>query len=91
MQENKIQNDIFNEIFSDSPLEHLVKILPQLSPSALQNALDSLFAEYSAMSLIIEDNALEGKMREYLDDSRIANAKQDLAIRAMSEILSQGD
>ena len=91
MQEKEMQNDIFDEMFSDSPLEHLVKILPQLSPSALQNALDSLFAEYSAMNLIIEDSALEGKMREYLDDLRIADAKQDLALRVMSEVLSQGD
>lgn len=88
MQKN---NDIFDEIFSDSPLEHLVKILPNLPPQALQNALEQLFAEYATLNLIIEDNALEGKIREYLGDSRIQSAKQDLSLRIMSEILSQGD
>lgn len=88
MQKN---NDIFDEIFNDSPFEHLVKILPNVAPQALYNTLERFFAEYASMSLLIEDNALDSKLLEYTHDSRIDSAKQDLAIKMMSDILSQGD
>lgn len=90
MQKN---NDIFDEIFESSPLEHLIKILPQLSPSALQNALEAIFAEYAIMERVIENENLGDKVRELNQtrDSAIDSRKQDLALRLMHEVLSQGD
>ena len=92
MQKN---NDIFDEMFSATPLEHFIKILPQLSPSALQTALESLFAEYAIMEKIIEDNNLGDEVRESLrelrNDSAIVARGQDLSIRIMHEVLSCGD
>lgn len=92
MQKN---NDIFDEMFSATPLEHFIKILPQLSPSALQSALEAVFAEYAIMEKIIEDKNLGDEVRESLhklrNDSAINARTQDLAIRIMHEVLSQGD
>ena len=90
MQKN---NDIFDEIFESSPLEHLIKILPQLSPSALQNVLEAIFAEYAIMERVIENENLGDKVRELNQtrDSTIDSRKQDLALRLMHEVLSQGD
>lgn len=92
MQKN---NDIFDEMFSATPLEHFIKILPQLSPSALQVALETLFAEYAIMEKIIEDNNLgdevRQKLRELHNDSAIVARGQDLSIRIMHEVLSNGD
>ena len=92
MQKN---NDIFDEMFSATPLEHFIKILPQLSPSALQTALEQLFAEYAIMEKILEDKDLGDEVRQNLrelrDDSAIGARGQDLAIRIMHEVLSQGD
>ena len=90
MQKN---NDIFDEIFESSPLEHLIKILPNLSPSALQNALEAIFAEYAIMERVIENENLGDKVREQnlVRDSAIDSRKQDLALRLMHEVLSQGD
>ncbi|MGX2981781.1 DUF2018 family protein [Helicobacter sp. 23-1045] len=90
MQKN---NDIFDEIFESSPLEHLIKILPQLSPSALQTALEAIFAEYAIMERVIENENLGEKVRELNQtrDSAIDSRKQDLALRLMHEVLSQGD
>ena len=90
MQKN---NDIFDEIFESSPLEHLIKILPQLSPSALQSALEAIFAEYAIMERVIENENLGEKVRELnlTRDSAIDSRKQDLALRLMHEVLSQGD
>ena len=90
MQKN---NDIFDEIFESSPLEHLIKILPQLSPSALQTALEAIFAEYAIMERVIENENLGDKVRELnqVRDSAIDSRKQDLALRLMHEVLSQGD
>ena len=90
MQKN---NDIFDEIFESSPLEHLIKILPQLSPSALQTALETIFAEYAIMERVIENENLGEKVRELNQtrDSAIDSRKQDLALRLMHEVLSQGD
>ncbi|MGX3010748.1 DUF2018 family protein [Helicobacter sp. 23-1044] len=90
MQKN---NDIFDEIFESSPLEHLIKILPQLSPSALQTALEAIFAEYAIMERVIENENLGEKVRELnqMRDSAIDSRKQDLALRLMHEVLSQGD
>lgn len=92
MQKN---NDIFDEMFSATPLEHFIKILPQLSPSALQSALEAVFAEYAIMEKIIEDNNLGDEVRKSLhklrNDSAINARTQDLAIRIMHEVLSQGD
>lgn len=92
MQKN---NDIFDEMFSATPLEHFIKILPQLSPSALQTTLEALFAEYAIMEKIIEDNNLgdevRQKLRELRNDSAIVARGQDLSIRIMHEVLSNGD
>ena len=90
MQKN---NDIFDEIFESSPLEHLIKILPQLSPNALQSALEAIFAEYAIMERVIENENLGEKVRELnlTRDSAIDSRKQDLALRLMHEVLSQGD
>ena len=90
MQKN---NDIFDEIFESSPLEHLIKILPNLSPSALQSALEAIFAEYAIMERVIENENLGDKVRELNQtrDSAIDSRKQDLALRLMHEVLSQGD
>ena len=90
MQKN---NDIFEESFETSPLEHLIKILPQLSPSALQTALEAIFAEYAIMERVIENENLGEKVREQnlVRDSAIDSRKQDLALRLMHEVLSQGD
>lgn len=92
MQKN---NDIFDDIFNSTPLEHLIKILPQLSPSALQGALESLFSEYAIMEKAIEDKNLGDYVRESLrelrNNSSIEIRRQDLAIRIMHEVLSQGD
>lgn len=92
MQKN---NDIFDEIFESSPLEHLIKILPNLSPSALQSALETIFAEYAIMERVIENENLGDKVRESMrnlrQDSSIDSRKQDLALRLMHEVLSQGD
>ena len=92
MQKN---NDIFDEMFSATPLEHFIKILPQLSPSALQTALESLFTEYAIMESVIEERDLGEAVREMTQkfhaDSALAGRKQDLAIRIMHEVLSNGD
>lgn len=90
MQKN---NDIFDEIFNSEPIEHLIKILPQLSPSALQKALEAIFAEYAIMEQVIERNNLGDEVRQFLDKSsqEIQGRKQDLSIRIMHEVLSQGD
>ena len=92
MQKN---NDIFDDMFSATPLEHFIKILPQLSPSALQTVLEQLFAEYAIMEKIIEDNNLGDEVRESLrklrNDSATNTRTQDLAIRIMHEVLSCGD
>lgn len=84
-------NDIFDEIFDSSPMEHLIRILPQLSPSALQNALDGLFSEYAIMERVIENENLGEKVREIVRDSALDSRSQDLALRIMHEVLSQGD
>lgn len=84
-------NDIFDEIFDSSPMEHLIRILPQLSPSALQNALDGLFSEYAIMERVIENENLGEKVREIVRDSALDSRLQDLALRIMHEVLSQGD
>lgn len=87
----KKNNDIFDEIFDSSPMEHLIRILPQLSPSALQNALDGLFSEYAIMERVIENENLGEKVREIVRDSALDSRSQDLALRIMHEVLSQGD
>lgn len=84
-------NDIFDEIFDSSPMEHLIRILPQLSPSALQNALEGLFSEYAIMERVIENENLGDKVREIVRDSALDSRSQDLALRIMHEVLSQGD
>ncbi len=84
-------NDIFDEIFDSSPMEHLIRILPQLSPSALQNALEGLFSEYAIMERVIENENLGEKVREIVRDSALDSRSQDLALRIMHEVLSQGD
>lgn len=84
-------NDIFDEIFDSSPMEHLIRILPQLSPSALQNALEGLFSEYAIMERVIENENLGDKVREIVRDSALDSRLQDLALRIMHEVLSQGD
>ncbi len=86
-------NDIFDEIFDSSPMEHLIRILPQLSPSALQNALEGLFSEYAIMERVIENENLDEKVRELnqVRDSALDSRSQDLALRIMHEVLSQGD
>lgn len=88
MQKN---NDIFDDIFNSEPIEHLIKILPQLSPSALQKTLEAIFAEYAAMECVIEKHNLGLEVRSKLSDSQIMARKQDLSIRIMHEVLSQGD
>lgn len=87
----KKNNDIFDEIFDSSPMEHLIRILPQLSPSALQNALEGLFSEYAIMERVIENENLGDKVREIVRDSALDSRLQDLALRIMHEVLSQGD
>lgn len=89
----KKNNDIFDEIFDSSPMEHLIRILPQLSPSALQNALEGLFSEYAIMERVIENENLGEKVRELnqVRDSALDSRSQDLALRIMHEVLSQGD
>ncbi len=87
----KKNNDIFDEIFDSSPMEHLIRILPQLSPSALQNALEGLFSEYAIMERVIENENLGDKVREIVRDSALDSRSQDLALRIMHEVLSQGD
>lgn len=86
-------NDIFDEIFDSSPMEHLIRILPQLSQSALQNALEGLFSEYAIMERVIENENLGDKVRELnqVRDSVLDSRSQDLALRIMHEVLSQGD
>ncbi len=79
------------DIFAGEPLEHFIKILPNLAPQALQKAFERLFSEYAAMNLLIEDRGLEENLSEYLYDARVSGISQDLSIRIMSEILSQGD
>lgn len=89
----KKNNDIFDEIFDSSPMEHLIRILPQLSPSALQNALEGLFSEYAIMERVIENENLDEKVRELnqVRDSALDSRLHDLALRIMHEVLSQGD
>lgn len=89
----KKNNDIFDEIFDSSPMEHLIRILPQLSPSALQNALEGLFSEYAIMERVIENENLGEKVRELnqVRDFALDSRLQDLALRIMHEVLSQGD
>ncbi|RDU64818.1 DUF2018 family protein [Helicobacter sp. MIT 14-3879] len=83
--------DIFDELFSSEPMEHLVKILQNASPRAIQNTLDVFFSEYAALSILVEENNLEDKILESKSNDKVKTFKQDLAIRLMSDILSQGD
>lgn len=82
--------DYAGDIFGDDPIEHLVKILQNASPMAVRNAIDSLFKDYSILEIAIE-NSLEmdadAILKNYQD--KITLSKQDLAIKLMSEILSQ--
>lgn len=82
-------NDIFDELFNSDPIEHLVKILQNAAPQAIQNTLEQFLSEYAAMSNLLEKNGLESSLIEEL--SSVGTQKQDLAIRLMSDILSQGD
>lgn len=82
-------NDIFDELFNSDPMEHLIKILQHAPPQAIQNTLEQFLSEYAAMSNLLEKNGLESSLIEEI--SNIGTQKQDLAIRLMSDILSQGD
>lgn len=82
-------NDVFDELFNSDPVEHLVKILQNASPRAIQNTLERFLSEYAAMSMVLEKHSLESNLNEELFN--ITTQKQDLAIRLMSDVLSQGD
>lgn len=82
-------NDMFDELFDSDPVEHLVKILQNASLQAIQNALEQFLSEYAAMSMVLEKHCLESSVSEALFD--VTTQKQDLAIRLMTDILSQGD
>ncbi|RAX53061.1 hypothetical protein CCY99_06760 [Helicobacter sp. 16-1353] len=79
-----------DDIFDGEPIEHLVKILQNGSPQAIKNSIEALFSEYAILELIAEkglsDEISDIKIN-YKDHIEVA--KQDLAIRLMSNILSQ--
>lgn len=76
-------------LFDGEPLEHLVKILPNASPRAILNALSALFGEYAALNIALERGLGDFASVEREFGEEIKKAKQDLALRLMSEILSQ--
>lgn len=79
----------FDDIFSGDPVEHLVKILQNASPQAIQNAIEGLFCDYAILEIAVEEGiSKDNDIRSAYKD-RINTAKYDLAIRLMSDILSQ--
>lgn len=85
--------DIFDELLSGNPTEHLASILRNAPLQAIQNSLETFFSEYAILNAIIEENELESKIPEFKNKLKddMENLKQDLSIRLMSDILSQGD
>ena len=77
------------DIFGGNPLEHLVKILQNASPQAIQNALEGFFGDYAILEIAIEEGINNASDIKHRYEDRIGIAKQDLAIRLMSDILSQ--
>ncbi len=75
-----------DNLFGGEPMEHLVKILQHASPQAIENSLTELFNEYALLHHIVENHGLLNEMNCL---NNIKNAKEDLAIRLMSDILSQ--
>lgn len=79
-----------DDIFDGEPIEHLVKILQNASPQAIRNSIENLFGEYAILNLAIEEGLtdnIDNIKTNYRDQIKVA--KQDLAIRLMSDILSQ--
>lgn len=82
--------DNIDELFASNPMEHLVKILQNASPQAITNALDVLFEEYSILNLAIEEQLkYDTKKIKNIYEKDILISKSDLAIRLMTDILSQ--
>lgn len=85
--------DIFDDIFDSKPSEHLVKILQNAAPSAIENALNQFFNEYAILHAMIEENGLTEQIPDYKNKlkNELESLRQDISIRLMSDILSQGD
>lgn len=77
------------DIFDGDPLEHLVKILQNASPQAIQNTFEGFLNDYAILEIAVEEGISKDSDIKYEYKERINTTKQDLAIRLMSEILSQ--
>lgn len=78
------------DIFDGEPIEHLIKILQNAAPTAIRNTMEALFEEHAILNLALEKrlNMSANEIKAHYK-AEIESAKQDLAIRVMSEILSQ--
>lgn len=79
----------FDDMFSGDPIEHLVKILQNASPQAIQNAIEGLFCDYAILEIAVEEGIKKDSDIRVNYKDKINIAKQDLAIKLMSDILSQ--
>ena len=81
--------DLNYDIFDGEPLEHLVKILQNASPQAIQNTLEGFLNDYAILEIAVEEGISKDSDIRYSYKDRISTIKQDLAIRIMAGILSQ--
>lgn len=78
-----------DDLFGGDPMEHLVKILQNASPQAIQNAMEQLFCDYAILEIAIEEGLSKDSGIDSTHKDKIKITKQDLAIKLMSDILSQ--
>lgn len=81
--------DFNYDIFDGDIIEHLVKILQNASPQAIKNSLEGFLNDYAILEIAAEEGLKKDSEMKSSYKDRINTIKQDLAIRLMSEILSQ--
>lgn len=82
----------FDDLFEGDPFEHLIKILQNSSSKSLNNSINKLFEEYIIFSLFLEESGIcidEILSKKNIYKNKIDSEKINLAIKFMSDILSQ--
>ena len=77
------------DIFDGDVIEHLVRILQNASPQAVQNTIEGFLSDYAILEIAQEEGINNDIDIKCNHKDKINSIKQDLAIRLMSEILSQ--
>lgn len=78
---------MFDDIFDGSPKEKCFEIIFGANPSVVSTQLDELFTELAHLRLLAEQ--MEDKISPNL--SELENAKNDLYIELVSNILSNNE